>query len=257
MTALQSCGRLGGFGSRHLVGRRGRAAGFAALFLGLLAMLAASAAEASEVRLGNIIPGAGIVRKKVVSARELRFTDLVQQKTDFSCGAASLATILKYAYGREVTETEVLIGMLKVADEEEVRKRGFSLLELKNYAESIGFRGVGLRMETENLEKVAIPTIVLLDIRGYKHFVVLKKAEGDKVYVGDPALGNKVMSRSDFEAAWNNIILAVVGENFDEQTVLLQPAEPLSARRLLAGTAPYQPANIIGFGIEHSVLFQF
>lgn len=258
MTGRQSYGRPGGAGDGRAYVRRGPAAGFAAMLLGLFAMVAVSAAEAAEIRLGTVIPGAGVVRKNVLSARERRYVNLVQQETDFSCGAASLATILKYAYDRDVTEKEVLLGMLEVSDEEVVRERGFSLLDLKRYAEKVGLRGVGLKLEAQHLDKIVIPTIVLLDIRGYKHFVVFKKAKGDRVYVGDPALGNKVMSRSDFVAAWNGIILALVGEDFDEQTVLLQPAEPLSARRLLAGgSAPHQPANTIGFGVEHSVLFQF
>jgi len=45
------------------------------------------------------LPGGGLVFKPVESIRERRFSDLVEQKTDFSCGAAAMATILNQAYG--------------------------------------------------------------------------------------------------------------------------------------------------------------
>lgn len=206
------------------------------------------------MQFGNVVPGT-MVNKRVESMRELKYENLVEQQTDFSCGAASLATILKYAYGADTSEREVLKGMLNVADAEKVRKRGFSLLDLKNYVESIGLRGRGYKVENDTLGDVAIPTIVLLEIDGYKHFVVLKKASGNRVYVGDPALGNKIMDRKEFLKAWNNIIFAVVGEGFDRDTVLLKPDQPLTARKLHDVFAPVPKAKLLDFGFRHADLF--
>ncbi|BBI61454.1 hypothetical protein HSBAA_27600 [Vreelandella sulfidaeris] len=102
-------------------------------------------AEASPIRLGNIVPGT-LVTKEVQSIRELRFENLIAQETDFSCGAASLATILKYAYGwSDVTEVDVLEGMFAVSDPELAQRMGFSLLDLRNYVESIGMRARGTK----------------------------------------------------------------------------------------------------------------
>ena len=53
------------------------------------------------------LPGGGLVYKQVQSIRERRFADLVEQKTDFSCGAAALATILEKAYGAPLDEPYV------------------------------------------------------------------------------------------------------------------------------------------------------
>ena len=58
------------------------------------------------------LPGGGLVYKQVQSIRERRFADLVEQKTDFSCGAAALATILEKAYGAPLDEQAVIQGML-------------------------------------------------------------------------------------------------------------------------------------------------
>ncbi|SFT60006.1 C39 family peptidase [Halomonas saccharevitans] len=212
-------------------------------------------AQAASVRLGNVMSGT-VIQKDVQSIRERRFENLVEQRTDFSCGAASLATILKYAYGQpSVTEESVLAGMLEVSDPEVVRERGFSLLDLKSYVETLGYRGRGYEVAPQTLDEVSIPVIVLLDLEGYKHFVVMKKASGDRVYVGDPALGNRVMSRDEFMASWNSIIFAIVGEGFDRNTALLDPRQPLTAHRMQDVFAPVPRQNLLDFGFRHADLF--
>lgn len=233
---------------------RGR--GMPLLILGLiLAAIMASHAQAASVRLGNIVSGT-MVSKDVQSIRERRFENLVEQHTDFSCGAASLATILKYAYQRpSITEESVLAGMLEVSDPEVVLARGFSLLDLKNYVQTLGYRGRGYEVAPDTLDAVAIPVIVLLDLEGYKHFVVVKKASGDRVYVGDPALGNRIMERDNFLDSWNGIIFAIVGEGFDQQTALLDPRQPLTAHRMGDVFAPVPKQKLLDFGFRHADVF--
>ena len=217
--------------------------------------LATQRADAATIRLGNVLPGT-LVTKEVQSIRERRFENLIAQETDFSCGAASLATIIKYAYGwSEVTEVDVLEGMFAVSDPEMAQRMGFSLLDLRNYVESVGLRARGYEIEGDALDAVSIPVIVLLNLAGYQHFVVMKKVVGDRVYIGDPALGNKVMNRSEFLDAWNNIIFAVIGENFDTHTVLLDPAQPLTARRLTDVFSPVPKQQLLDFGFRHAEVF--
>lgn len=45
---------------------------------------------------------------KVESWKDLRDKDIVKQDLDFSCGAASIATLLNGYYNQKVTEEEVL-----------------------------------------------------------------------------------------------------------------------------------------------------
>lgn len=239
-------------GRRKLIS--GGSAGRAILVAGLLAVWV-GAAGAANMRFGNVVPGAGPINKPVVSMRERRYVDLVPQQTDFSCGAAALATVLRYAYGQDVSEQQVLQGLFTVSDVELVRERGFSLLDLKRYVESLGMRGRGYRVSGEKLDEVSIPTIVLLDLKGYKHFVVLKKTEGERVYLADPALGNKIMEREAFLSAWNGVIFAVIGGGFERDTVLLNPPEPLTARRLHDVIAPLTDAQLLEFGFTHADLF--
>lgn len=213
-------------------------------------------ADAAEISFGNIIPGAGPIRKEVVSMREGKFRNLIEQHTDFSCGAAALATILKQAYDRrDITEYVVLQGLFSVSDQAEVMRRGFSLLDIKNYLATIDMRGRGYKIPAENIEKIKVPCIALLDIKGYKHFVVFKKAQDGKVYLGDPALGNRIMAEKDFLAGWNNILFAVIGRGFDTRNALLNPAPPLTARNLKEVYATVTEVDLLDFGFKHKELF--
>ena len=221
----------------------------------MVGVVSAVSAQAAEIRFGNVVPGAGVIERSVVSMRGARYTDMVRQHTDYSCGAASLATILKYAYGRDVTEQEILRGMLAVSDPELVRRKGFSLLDIKRYAETLGMQGVGYQVPPQMLHQVQVPTIVLLNIKGYEHFVVLKKVAGNEVYVADPALGNRTIPLKNFVQGWNGIIFAVIGQGYDKNTVLLQALPPLSARRLLAVMAPAGQVQFVDFGYISTGLF--
>ncbi len=211
----------------------------------------------ADIVLGNLLPGSGVIHKQIISIREQRYVNLIQQQTDFSCGAAALATILKYAYGRDITEESVMTDLLKISDPEVVRQKGFSLLDVKNYVESIGMRGRGYQLELDALYEIKVPTLVLLNLNGYKHFVVLKKVVEGQVYVADPALGNKIYEINEFASMWNGVIFAVIGAGFDRDTVLLNPSPPLTARKLMPINRMLTNAELLEFGFSHADLFNF
>lgn len=193
--------------------------------------------------------------RKIVSIKGRKFQHLVRQETDFSCGAAALATILKYAYRIDVTESDVLDGLFSVSDLEVVQRQGFSLLDIKNYVNGVGMRGRGYKVDVDSLEQIRIPTIVLLDTKGYKHFVVLKKTDKELVYIADPALGNKILKKKEFMEQWNGIVFAVIGTGIDRASPLVDPAPPLTARALHDVRAPLTDAELIDFGFRHADLF--
>lgn len=214
----------------------------------------AAPASAPRVWTGHLSEAGGAYRVPVRSWRDMKFDNMVRQRSDFSCGAAALATILTEAYGREITEEEILIDMLALADPEVVREKGFSLLDLKRYVQSIGMTGEGYTVEVDTLRHLKVPAIVLLNLKGYLHFVVVRLVEGDFVHVADPALGNRHMKIDEFQAAWNDVVFVVVGEGYVEDTILRRPAPPLSARALFGLRAPVQNLEIydFGFGPAHN-----
>jgi predicted double-glycine peptidase len=213
------------------------------------------AGEATPIWLGAISPTGPTIAVPLTSWKDKKFENLVRQRTDFSCGAAALATIFNYAFGRNTSEQQVLVNMLRVADPDVVRQKGFSLLDMKTYAQSVGYQAEGYRVDYATLQKLEVPSIALLDIRGYKHFVVIRRAWDERVAIGDPAIGNMIMTRPRFEEAWNGILFVVSGDGYVADNILLNPPEPLSAKRLLELTATIPGAEVAEFGFGPRISF--
>ncbi len=152
-----------------------------------------------------IVPGiGGDFRLKVNSFENRRFDSVMRQQYDFSCGSAAVASLLSFHYEDQVTEHDVFIEMLALADEKKVRQEGFSMLDMKRYLEARGYQADGFRMPLSGLkEKVRLPMIVLLNIDGFRHFVLIKGISDEEVLVGDPARGLKVYSYAQFSEYWN------------------------------------------------------
>lgn len=177
------------------------------LWMSLLALLIAALPSAA-VQAG-MVPVTGGARVPVLSFKEARFKGTVKQQYDFSCGSAALATLLSHHYGDPVTEQQVFSAMYEQGDQERIRRKGFSLLDMKRYLQSRGLAADGFRIPLERLEQVQVPAIALTTINGYQHFVVVKGVRGGEVLVGDPALGLKVIGREQFESGWNGIMFLI------------------------------------------------
>ncbi|WNH50694.1 MULTISPECIES: C39 family peptidase [Stenotrophomonas] len=222
----------------------------------LLLLLPAGATRAGDVAFSGVLPNGAVFTQKVESMQERRFRNMVRQHTDYSCGAAALATILRYAYHLDADEGTVIEGMMGVSDPELVHQRGFSLLDIKRYVESLGMRGRGYRVDEDRLRSMRIPGLVLMDVRGFRHFVVLKQVRDDVVDVADPILGNRSIPINEFLESWpSRAVFVVIGSDFDRNTVLLQPGERPSARSLYARQGPITDAELVDFGFAHADLF--
>ncbi|WP_313173869.1 C39 family peptidase [Stenotrophomonas sp.] len=228
------------------------------LLLACALSLAPGLVHAGEVAFSSVLPNGALYSGKIESMKERRFRHLVRQQTDYSCGAAALATILKHAYHLNTDEATVIEGMMGVADPELVRQRGFSLLDIKRYVESLGMRGRGYRIDEDRLMTLRVPSLVLMDVRGFRHFVVLKQIRDGMAEVADPILGNRVVPMAEFLQSWpSRAVFVVIGSDFDRNTVLLQPSERPSARALYArqGANPITDAELVDFGFSHADLF--
>ena len=140
----------------------------------------------------------------VVSLKEIREAGVIIQKWDTSCGAAALATVLTYHFDDPSSEREIAQGLLRYTEPLKVRHRGgFSLLDMKRYAQERGYRAIGLKgLSFEELRYFDAP-VVPLNTHGYNHYVVYKGLTPDgKVWLADPAFGNHHVSREHFERDW-------------------------------------------------------
>ncbi len=143
--------------------------------------------------------------------RDLRaFRTTVRQQHDFSCGSAAVATLLTYHYGRPVDESQVFRVMYAQGDQAKIQRLGFSLLDMKRYLASVGFQADGFEVPLDKLREARVPAIALVQENGYNHFVVIKGLRENKVLVGDPSAGGRILARADFERIWHGGILFVI-----------------------------------------------
>lgn len=154
-------------------------------------------------------------RVPVKSIRELKYRAVVRQQFDFSCGSAAVATLLTYHYRAPVTEQDVFLAMYEKGDRETIHREGFSLFDMKQYLDDRGYEADGIYAGLDDLARVGVPAIVLVNLNGYNHFVVIKGVNNGEVMVGDPAAGLKLYRKAEFEKIWTNGILFVVRSRAD------------------------------------------
>ena len=165
--------------------------------------LAAAAPAAAQIAVPPVSGVRGVVG--VMSFRDIPFRTVVRQQFDFSCGSAALATLLTHQYGLPTTETTAFSAMYAAGDQAKIRKVGFSMLDMKRYLASRGVASDGFRLSLDEIARRGRPAIALVTLGRYRHFVVVKGVAGDRVLVGDPALGLKTYGRDEFTRMWNGV----------------------------------------------------
>ena len=180
---------------------------YRSLPIGIALLALPGLAQAGSVMLPGVT--GGNLHVHVRSMKDAHFRSTVKEKYDFSCGSAALATLLTYHYEDPVREEEVFDEMFSVGNKEKIRKEGFSMLDMKNFLDQRGYNADGYKATLDQLAVVGVPAITLINIKGYKHFVVVKGVTTKEVLVGDPALGAKIYPRAEFEPMWNGILFLI------------------------------------------------
>lgn len=160
------------------------------LALCLVTLLVAAPAKA------DMFPGEQLNGQPVVNTwKALRDFRIVKQQLDYSCGAASMATILNEFYGMSVTEEDVLTRM-GATDRS-------SFQQLADVAPSYGVRAGGLMLSFDDLRQLKIPAIAYVQYRGEDHFTVIRGIRRDGVvHVADPSWGNRQLTAHQFRRMW-------------------------------------------------------
>ncbi len=175
-----------------------------ACIAGALALGAGSRA-AADARV-PVTTGSQRVGVRVVSLLEMRERNLVRQGWDISCGAAALATVLTHHFDTPYSEATIAVSILANTDPDLVRERGgFSLLDLKRFAEAVGYSANGYaNLSLADLAAADVPAILPVSIRGLDHFVVFRGLAAGRVLIGDPAFGNLTLSAERFAGIWTS-----------------------------------------------------
>lgn len=165
----------------------------------------------------------GMFSVPVKSLSEKRWDTVLRQKYDYSCGSAAIATLLTYHYEMPIAEDVVFKSMFAAGDQQQIRRIGFSLLDMKRFLDGKGLQSDGFRMSLDKFASIGVPGITLINTNGYKHFVVVKGIEEGRVLIGDPALGTRIVRRDQFEKLWNGAVLAarrqfmIARQHFNEE----------------------------------------
>lgn len=132
---------------------------------------------------------------RVKSWKTLRDDGIVKQDLDYSCGAASAATLLNSFYGQKISEKR----FLKAMGEEDGMA---SFDDMAKAMPKFGFKARGFAASWDQLVKLKMPVIVYVKYRKDDHFSVLRGISGNTVWLADPSLGNRTFSKAQFLQMW-------------------------------------------------------
>lgn len=181
---------------------------------GMLLLLPTFCSHAGSLNFTGIA-GAGNYNIPVTTFLERRFKTVYKQQYDFSCGSATLASLLTYHYDDTVDEQSVFVDMYQNGDQQKIQQLGFSLLDIKLYLERHGYRSDGFKINLDQLITANVPAITIINNNGYLHFVIIKGVNDQEVLLGDPSVGIKVIPRDEFEEMWGNRILFLIHDKQD------------------------------------------
>lgn len=154
---------------------------------------------------------------RVTSWKQLNEQNMIMQRFDYSCGAASLATLMKYYFNDEVSEQKLLDYIKKIFNKQEyagIEKDGLSFLELEKISQSLGYQSASVRLKLPALLELSGPVIVFVNTKQYKHFAVLRGVKEDRVFLADPSRGNIRLTIQEFMREWNGETFVLGKEGF-------------------------------------------
>lgn len=156
-----------------------------------------------------------IFEKYPCNYKQLKQLHIVMQKRDYSCGAAALATVLRYYWGDKATEDQILLTIRRILTPEEFQdriKNGLAISDLRRAAVDMGYLASVGTLSFGEMTKSKVPLIVGISSEGYDHFVVYRGTDCEWVYFADPIRGNIRMKIGEFVSQWQKHAALVVAK---------------------------------------------
>ncbi|MFN6453064.1 MAG: peptidase domain-containing ABC transporter [Nostoc sp. EfeVER01] len=119
-----------------------------------------------------------------------------EQQSASDCGAACLIMVGLY-WGKRFSVN-------RLRDVANVDRNGSSLRGLAAAAESIGFSTRPVKASLDKLAQQSLPAIVHWE---GQHYIVVYEVKGDRIIVGDPAIGQRTLTHTEFTAGWTGYTL--------------------------------------------------
>lgn len=148
--------------------------------------------------------------REVQSYRDLRYTGVVGQTSDYTCGPAALATLLTHYYGTPVSEAH----FTELATEDMAKRgkqvlSGLTMLSLKNALATEGISAEGYKIGVPELRALTSGGLpVLVNVQYPKgHYYLVIDMDDENVLLADPSWGMRSQSIQQFLHAWNGVVL--------------------------------------------------
>ena len=156
---------------------------------------------------------------------------LVLQRSEENCGAACLATVVKY-YKRT-------FAFHRIREAVGTGQLGTTLLGMRRGAETLGFNARQVRVNAQLIDRLnEAPLPAVIHWKGY-HWVVIYGKQGNKYVVADPGIGVRYLSRQELDAGWTNGIMLLLMPD-DVRFAKLDDDEVNSWGKALQRILPYR-----------------
>ncbi|MFN6498816.1 MAG: peptidase domain-containing ABC transporter [Nostoc sp. DedQUE01] len=119
-----------------------------------------------------------------------------EQQSASDCGASCLVMISRY-WGKR-------FNVNRIRDLTNISRSGASMRGLTAAAESIGFATRPVKASLDKLAQQSLPAIAHWE---GKHYVVVYEINKKRVIIGDPAIGQRTLTHSEFKKGWTGYAL--------------------------------------------------
>ncbi|CAK6501306.1 Alpha-hemolysin translocation ATP-binding protein HlyB (plasmid) [Pantoea sp. Nvir] len=155
---------------------------------------------------------------------------LIRQSQATECGLACLGMIANY-HGHE-------IDMITLRRRFATSLKGATLADVIAMAQQLNMSSRALRIDLEELPRLRTPCILHWELN---HFVVLKKVQGNKITLHDPARGIRVISLKEVSTAFTGVALELIPSSAFE---MKEEKARISMRKLVGSVTGVKSAFV-------------